>query len=377
MLFAIGIILFIGLVIVHELGHMLVAKRNGVKVNEFGIFFPPRLFGKKFKKNGTLYSINAIPLGGFVSLHGEHDIDDRPHTYGNSSVKVKAKILLAGVGMNLVTAYALFLILTLVGMPVVNLKSLGFYNKDQFTIASDTKESGEKVVKDVVLVGEIIKDTPAERAGIKAGDQLVRLNDEAVTTPEKLSELTKKNAGSTVKVEVKTGADTKKLDVQLNDAVVGKEKGYLGVRPTETGLTFRRSTWSAPLVAAGLTAQFTEVTVRGVAHSIAAAVRGDGKEVKKAVGGPVIIVDQVKKSSEIDARYMLFLIAVISLSLAVMNALPLPPVDGGKLFVTLLFRILKKPLTKRAETIIYGAGTAVFAVFFIAVVLLDISRLRG
>src|SRR5476649_283634 len=102
LLLIIGLFLFIGLVVVHEYGHFILARRNGVEVEEFGIFFPPRLY-KHRTKAGWIFSINALPLGGFVKLKGEHDSDTEPGSFGAASLVVKSKIMAAGVVMNLLT----------------------------------------------------------------------------------------------------------------------------------------------------------------------------------------------------------------------------------------------------------------------------------
>src|ERR1700689_3335607 len=114
LLLVVGIILFIGLVVVHEYGHFIVARRNGVEIEEFGIFFPPRLYKHKTKA-GWDFTINALPLGGFVKLKGEHDSDTEPGSFGAASLWVKSKIMAAGVVMNLITALVLFTIIALIG----------------------------------------------------------------------------------------------------------------------------------------------------------------------------------------------------------------------------------------------------------------------
>src|ERR1700760_5009313 len=131
-LLILGLVLFIGLVLIHEWGHFIMARRNGVVVEEFGLFFPPRLLKHK-TKGGWLFTINLLPLGGFVRLKGEHDTDTGKGTYGAASVWAKTKIMAAGVFMNLVTALVLLTILALVGMPKLI--------DNQFTIKSDTKIS--------------------------------------------------------------------------------------------------------------------------------------------------------------------------------------------------------------------------------------------
>ncbi len=135
LLFILGIVLFIVLIVVHELGHAIVARRNGVVVEEFGIGFPPRAWAKKLK-NGILFTLNWLPLGGFVKLKGESDDDRRKGSFGAASLWVKAKILFAGVAMNWLTAIVLFTGLALAGLPRIL--------PNQFTVESDTQVISQK-----------------------------------------------------------------------------------------------------------------------------------------------------------------------------------------------------------------------------------------
>src|SRR6202012_865151 len=116
LLLIVGLVLFICLIITHELGHFWLAKRNGVKIEEFGIFFPPTLYRHR-TKGGWDFTLNLLPLGGFVKLKGEHDSDKANGSYGAARLKAKSKIMFAGIGVNLVTAFVLFMLLALVGMP--------------------------------------------------------------------------------------------------------------------------------------------------------------------------------------------------------------------------------------------------------------------
>src|SRR5579862_324584 len=136
LVFAIGILLFIGLILVHEWGHFIVAKRNGVKSEEFGLGFPPRIWGKKLK-SGMVLSLNALPLGGFVKLKGENDSDERKGSLGAASLGTKAKVMLAGVTMNLLAGLLILTVLAWIGMP--KLFSTDNVGEDQFTVARDTK----------------------------------------------------------------------------------------------------------------------------------------------------------------------------------------------------------------------------------------------
>src|ERR1700761_4084260 len=116
LLLILGLVLFIGLVVVHEFGHFIMARRNGVEVEEFGIFFPPRLYKHK-TKGGWLFTINLLPLGGFVKMKGEHDVDTAKGSFGAASLSAKTKIMAAGVVMNLIIAYLLLIVVSLLGMP--------------------------------------------------------------------------------------------------------------------------------------------------------------------------------------------------------------------------------------------------------------------
>jgi regulator of sigma E protease len=152
-------ILFIGLVVVHELGHFIVARRNGVEAEEFGIGFPPKAWSKRIKspKGDYDFSLNWLPLGGFVRLKGEHDADTEKGSFGAASLWVKVKIMLAGVVMNAVTAFALLTLLAIVGLPKVI--------ENQFTVPSDTK-----IVKNEVVITALEADAPAAKAGLKEQD---------------------------------------------------------------------------------------------------------------------------------------------------------------------------------------------------------------
>ena len=166
-LLIIGLILFVSLVVLHELGHFWAARRNGVVVEEFGIGFPPMAWSKKLK-SGLLFTLNWLPLGGFVKLKGENDSATAKGSFGAASLKTKVKIMTAGVGMNLLTAFILFTGLALVGIPKLI--------DNQFNVPSDTK-----VTQNRVLVGRVEKNSPASRAGLQQRDELVSISTKTET----------------------------------------------------------------------------------------------------------------------------------------------------------------------------------------------------
>lgn len=381
-LLILGIILFIGLVIVHELGHFIVARRNGVVAEEFGIFFPPTLWRKKMK-GGWDFTINALPLGGFVKLKGEHDADTEPGSFGAASSWVKTKIMLAGVFMNLITAVLLLMILALIGMP----KML----ENQFTVSGDTK-----TVRQQIMAGYIEPGSPAARAGLQERDELVRIKSGAthiaLSNARALPEATKQFAGQTVQIDYKRNgaAATATTTLLSHDEVAAsrktnKPKGHLGIQPVE--LTLRRSTWSAPVVAVGLTAQFTYMTFQGLGNALAGlggiiagwvsgndTARSNAQAQTDTVSGPVGIFVILKSSSSFGFQYMLFVIAIISLTLAIMNILPIPALDGGRFFIMALSRILKRAISPKAEEAIVGTSFMLLIGLIILITVVDVKR---
>ena len=388
-----GVLLFIGLILVHEYGHYKVAIRNGVKVEEFGLGLPPRAWGKKLK-SGMLLSLNWLPLGGFVRLKGETDSDTREGSFGAASMWVKTKIMLAGVAMNLITALVLFTLLALIGLPTIfNKQTLG---QDQFTVSSD-----ERIARQDLKVGYVEPESPADRAGLAPLDTLIAYGDSPCktggctpfTTADALLATTKSFAGQQLHVQYERDGQTYFSNAMLRtEAEVAASrntdnpKGYLGLAPTE--FVVKRYTWSAPVVAAGLTAQLTQLTFQGIGKAFAgigsalaglvtsnqeARVNGQ-TQASEQVGGPVAIFKILFDSGSLGINFILLLIALLSLTLAIMNALPIPALDGGRLFVTWLFRIIKKPLTKPLEERIHGTGMAVLLSLFVLITYLDIKR---
>ncbi len=370
MLLILGLLLFVGLVVVHEFGHFVVARRNGVEVEEFGIGFPPRIFAKRMR-GGYLFTINALPLGGFVRLKGEHDADRKKGSFGAASLSAKVKIILAGVVMNLLAAFLLLTLAAFIGMPKLV--------ENQFTVASDTK-----VVRSSVLIGYIEPDSPAAKAGLQSKDELASIgtvegHKQAIADQNEFPGLTEQFAGQTVEIQyrrdnklfaaIATLRSAEEVDASKSQQ---EPKGYLGVVPIEYQV--RRSTWSAPIVAAGLIKQFTELTFKGIGTALSSLAKGNTAQASDQVAGPVGIFFVLKDGAFFGLPFILMVIAVLSLSLALMNALPIPALDGGRLFVTLLFRVLKRRLTPRLEDLIHGAGFAALMALFILITVVDVKR---
>lgn len=367
-LLILGVVLFVGLVVVHEWGHFIAARRNGVEVEEFGIGFPPAVWKRKVKtdKSKFDFTINALPLGGFVRLKGENDADRRPGSYGAATLGVKVKIMTAGVLMNLLVAIIMFTALAWIGMPKLV--------DNQFTVASDTKVIQEKQNKGVVLVGQVPGNTPAERAGIKANDQIINIAGTTINDPAQVGKVAKENAGKTIDIIVKRDNQSITKTITLNTE--NKGQGYIGIISDsgESGVQLQRSTWSAPIVAVGLSGQFTKMTFQGLGTAISSLVKGDTQKATEQVSGPVGIAVILKEGSKLGLSFILMIIAIISLTLAIMNILPIPALDGGRLFVTLAFHAAKKPLTPRKEEWIHGVGFISLIGLMVLITIVDVKR---
>lgn len=372
--------MFVGLVVVHEYGHFLAARRNGVIVEEFGIGFPPKAWGKRLK-SGMLLTINWLPLGGFVRLMGEHDSAKKNGSFGSASLKIKIKIMLAGVAMNLVTAFIIFTLLALIGMPTII--------KDQFTLSRDVKITQEVEHKGEVRVAEVSKGMPADKVGLKQNDILVSLAGQKITNSDLVKEIAAAHSGQSVALEFVHNNQLISKTIDLSNNQDGN--GYLGISPVsnETGIQIRRFTWSAPIVAVGLMKQITVATfkglgsaLRGLGSTIAGLVTGNSNARKSGqavatsqVSGPIGIFMLIKEGTKLGFLFILMIMGVISLTLAIMNILPIPALDGGRLFVTLLYRsVLRKPLTEKVEDRIHGTGFAVLMALFVLITIVDIGR---
>lgn len=394
----IGLLILTFLVVVHELGHAIVARRNGVVVEEFGVGFPPRAWSRQPKKSflgkNVTYSINWLPIGGFVRLKGEHDEAADKGDYGAASFWAKTKIILAGVVMNWVTAAVLFTVLAFIGMPRVV--------PDQFHVAADTQ-----VTKSRIVVGDVVKGLPAAAAGLQKGDIVTKIavtpicpqpTEASCDRPiadeiDSIIALTKANAGSQMQVTYERGGQQRTTLLKNRTVEQAQDgKGYIGVKFTSDSPTTLRSTWSAPVVGVGLTGQLTWETLKGLgglvgklAHGVAGQISTNSNERSQAsaelgeagqsVAGPLGIIGQILPGAVSAGIVPVLLIsAVMSLTLAVMNVLPIPALDGGRWYTMAAFRLLRRPLTKDLEEKINATGFLVLIGIFILVTIADVAK---
>ena len=395
----IGILMLMFLVTAHEFGHFIAARRNGVDVEEFGIGFPPRAVvwrkvnGKwrRLKKSewekmpgkGTAISLNWLPIGGFCQMKGESDSDTEKGSFGAASFWRKTKILFGGVAMNWLVAFVILTILAWVGMP--------HFLNGQFKMPGDTRVIVEKPVE----IGEVIDGSPASVAGLKNGDKILKAravdnNSERtdIVSTEDLLEFNSRHAGNLVYLSYERDGNEMIAEVQLNSA---DEEYLLGA--SISGSTYYMSSWSAPIVGLATTAQITGETFKGIGllfynlfsgviqqinpsqevrESGAAAIKSAGD----SVSGPVGIVGILFPAFVASGLNNLgFLVALISISLACMNVLPIPALDGGRWLLIAFYRARKKKLTKAKEEKIVGWAFIAILALAAIVTIIDIMRL--
>jgi regulator of sigma E protease len=287
--------------------------------------------------------------------------------------------------MNLAAALVIFTILALIGMPSLL--------PNQYTVKSNTKTSRQET-----LISYVEPGSPAAKAGLKGDDQLTAIGLpghalKAVTTPANLPALTKSFAGQMVVINYKQDGQPRQVETRLlTKAVVdaslktNNAKGYLGISPV--GFTLRRSTWSAPIVAIGFSVQATVLTFQALGHAVAGlgallagavtgntAARQHGQTAASSqVSGPIGIYVVLKDGSLLGYQFILFIIGVISLTLAIMNILPIPALDGGRLWLTLITRAFKHPLSANVEEMVNAAGFVVLIGLSILIGIVDVHR---
>lgn len=377
----VGILVLAFLVVIHEAGHAWAARKNGVVVEEFAIGFPPTLW-KTTTKSGVEVKLNSVPLGGYVKLQGEHDAASGKGDYGNASLAAKTKILFAGIAMNLLAGVVLFTILAWIGLPKI------FEN--QFGVAGDTKE----VAGPVMAIG-VSQNSPALKAGVAVNDQVLQINEREIVSPQQLVNTTKELAGQEVEIKLISKGETspKLVKAKLNhfDSDEARQQGVLGVAPGQETKFY--STWSAPIVGVGTTVQLAIETLRGVGTALVNLGAGLAQKVNfnpevrdrgqaqlnqagDAVAGPIALLGVIFPSLiSAEPQTFLLFVAAISVSLAVMNVLPIPGLDGGRWLVTMIYRLRKKVLTKEAEEKINATGIMFLLALAVVVAAADLFKL--
>lgn len=326
------------LVFVHELGHFLTAKKMGMDVEEFGFGFPPRLFG--IKKGDTTYSINWIPLGGFVRIKGESGQDkDDPKSFSNKPAWKRFLVLIAGVVMNIVLAFVLLSIGFMAGLPGV--------------IDEHVPESAH-VSNEIVRVMAVSADGPAGAAGIEAGDTLVSIDEQVFTETDVAREYIANNADRGIEFAYSTRGEDEVKTVTLESADIESA----GIHGIGVGLAKTGRISFAPHEAVWRGAAFTGTLTFEVLKAFWGLLRSLVVEQKVTVdlSGPVGIAVLTGEAASLGFVYLLQFTALLSINLAVVNILPFPALDGGRIFFLIIEKIRRKTVSQKVEAIVHNLG---------------------
>lgn len=364
------------LVFVHELGHFWVAKKCGLKPEEFGFGFPPRAIGfykdtaGKWKKvhggekpadaADTIYSLNWFPLGGFVKLGEDEDPEDKnANHFNNKPIWQRALILVAGVTMNFLLAVILFSGGFMFGLP------MAVENAGGSADISDRK----------LQITQVLPGTPAEKAELEAGDLIVGLKGENLemkefSSIESFQELTNKNEGKELNYQISRGGEIleKKITPQRLE---GLEKAGIGIGISEIGIVKyppHIAIWQGFKITSALTISMFVAffdLLRGI-------FVGDG--VGDNVGGPVRIAEITGQAARMGFVYLVNLTALLSVNLAIINILPFPALDGGRLLFLIMEKIKGRPVRKELEGVIHYIGFTLLMLLIIVVTYKDIAR---
>jgi len=424
-------ILVIGfLVLVHELGHFLVAKWTGVRVNAFSIGFGPKL--ASFRRGDTEYRISAIPLGGYVKMAGENPAEPRtgaPDEFFSKSVPERLGIVLAGPGMNFLWAFIFFAVMFVYGVKQpaflqqparigwveagTPAATAGVHPGDIITRMDDrtistweqalafvdtlsaqrlhiaVRRSGQVLVFEIdsakqqidnrqgiwgiypptpAVVGEVRKGWPAEEAGLQPGDRIVALNGEHISDWAQLTTVIHSSPGKEIELVVQRGS--RELPLRLVPRLDHADgKGYIGITVRQDVVVEKYGLLASLRESATLNGRMAGLTLSYLWRVIT------GKESSKALGGPIMIAKVAGEAARIGLSALLRLMGFLSLQLALLNLLPIPVLDGGHVVFLAIEAITRKPVNLRVREIVQMIGLLLLLSIMALAFYNDISRI--
>ncbi len=332
-------LLIFGLVIfIHELGHFLTAKKFGVKVNEFALGMGPAILS--FKRGDTLYRLRLFPIGGFVAMEGEDEASDEEGSFSRLPKIKKAVILVAGAFMNLVLG---FIVLTIV---VSNTDLIATRTISSFTEENSTLEQSG------LMVGDTIVGVNGRRVFI-ANDIMYEL----ARTEENSADLTVQRDGETVTIE------------QVTFETIEHEDGYIQFIPGFTVYGAEKNFLSVIQEAGNYTLSLARVIFLSLIDLVT------GRVPINNLSGPVGIITVINDAVLMGMEQILLILALLTVNLGIFNLLPVPALDGGRLFFLLIEAIIRRPIPQKYEIAINGAGFVLLMGLMLFVTFNDVSRL--
>ncbi len=360
------IIILAILVLVHEFGHFIVAKKSGIRVDEFGLGFPPKIWSKKWK--GTLYTLNAIPFGGFVKIFGEdaHSGDtmseaDRRGSFVYKPKYIQAAVLVAGVTMNIIFAWFVISLSFVIG------------------VQASSDYGGFGTVQNPKLsVIEVVQDSPAMKAGLIAGDEIVSVvSGESMVSgddlsPESVSNFIKNSTTNEILFSYKRGSqDIKEATIIPSTSIVQGQR-IIGISMDKLG-TIKLPPHLAVLEGARTTTILIKNTAIGLFDFLGGIFTF--KSDLSQVSGPVGIARVVGEAQSLGFVYLLTLTALIPINLAIINLLPFPALDGGRLLFVLVETVTRRPIHPKFVQWTNALGFAFLLILMLVVTTHDIWKL--
>ncbi|OGZ11589.1 MAG: hypothetical protein A2942_03150 [Candidatus Lloydbacteria bacterium RIFCSPLOWO2_01_FULL_50_20] len=355
------IIVLLLLVLVHEFGHFIVAKKAGIRVDEFAFGFPPKIWS--IKKGETTYALNALPLGGYVKIYGENPDDvtegsDRERSFVAKPRIIQAMVIVAGIFFNLLFAWMLFAGALMVGVPA-------------------PADGGEGYpVKDIqLMVTAAEENSPADHAGLRSGDILKSLSDGAkvteVTSAEGVIAFISPREGTPITLTYERNGKTEQTSVTPRWGIV-PDAAAIGIYMDPIG-TLKLPLHAALWVGLKKTYQFTVLTAVELSKFFMSAVRGNSDF--SQVTGPVGIVNAVSDAAGVGFSNLVLFTALISINLAIINIIPFPALDGGRLLFIAIEGIIRRPIRPRVANAFNVVGFAALMLLMVAVTYHDITKL--
>lgn len=362
------------LVLVHELGHFVVARKSGVKVEEFGFGLPPRMIGfykddvgkwrtvglKTKDVTSMIWSLNWIPLGGFVKIKGENgENSEQADSFGHQSVFKRILIISAGVFMNIVLAAVLLSIGLSIGSPQVIDES----NLSKFAQTKDIK----------VRIMEVLPDSPAERAGLELADTILAIDGHEIVEIEELQNFLDQKVGATISltVERKDEVLTKELTPEFLSEI---DRGGMGVALVRTGFVsypWYLSWWY------GIIETFKMIWAIIAGFYLIIKNLIINKQMIGEVYGPVGIAGLVGDAARLGFLYLMQFTAVLSVIIAVINFLPFPALDGGRILFLIIEGVRGKPANQKFEALMHNLGFALLMILVLVVTFRDVVRISS
>jgi regulator of sigma E protease len=356
------------LVLVHEFGHFFTAKKFGIRVDEFGFGFPPKLFG--IKKGETEYTFNLLPIGGFVKIFGENPDEDNTNgpdadrSFVNKPKWQQAMVLFAGVFANFLLAWFLFSVGFMSGMPT----------------SAGSEVSGYNLKNVSLVITSVLAKSPAEQAGLKIGDKIVSVTHIHTTgkndvlkdlNPENLKDFVLDHLGEKIEVGYVRGNNS---EINITKVVPVDTSGHpaIGISMDMIG-TAKLSFFKAILEGLHLDWFMTKNTAVGLYTLVLQAINGKGSF--DTVTGPVGMVGIVGDAYSFGFVYLLSFAALISINLAIINLLPFPALDGGRLLFLLIEKIKGSRMNPKIVNIVNFVGFFLLIIFMLIITYHDVVRL--